>query len=207
MTMRWVFTAFVILSSAPCFAAIDTIIPVPKEIRALGEPVPLDGFRIVAAGDERSQIGAAEINQRIALLGGQTLPVKPLDGRLLEGKCIVVAPCTVKELAAVTPPLEVTPANPGQQAYVIQSVGSGENLKLLLVGSDSLGTLYAAVTFRQLIIQQEGRCALRAAHLRRAGLPVLVRRASRSTPRARLCREHQPSLHLLSRRSAGSDEN
>ena len=155
-----------ILSSAPCLAAIDTIIPLPKEIRAVGAPVPLGGFRIVAAGDERSQIGAAEINQRITELGGEALPVESLNGRPPVGKCIVVAPCTAKEPASIRPPLEVTPAAPGSQGYVIQPVGSGEDLKLLLVGSDTLGTLYAAVTFRQLIIQQQGRLWIQPAAVR-----------------------------------------
>jgi len=166
MTKRCLFATFVIVFSARCFAAIDTIIPLPKEIRAVGEPLPLDGFRIVAADDERSLIGAAEINQRIVSLGGQPLPVVRLSGRLPDGKWIVVAPCTAKELAAVTPPLRVTSADPGPQGYVIQPSGSGESLKLLLVGSDSLGTLYAAVTFRQLIIQQEGRLLLQPAAVR-----------------------------------------
>lgn len=85
MTLHWVFAAFVILASAPCLAAIDTIIPLPKEIRAVGAPVPLDGFRNAAAGDEQSQIGAAEINQRIVSLGGEALPVTRLDGRTPDG--------------------------------------------------------------------------------------------------------------------------
>jgi hypothetical protein len=166
MTLRWVFTAFVILSSAPCLAAIDTIIPLPKEIRALGEAVPLDGFRIVAAGDQQSQIGAAEINQRIVSLRGKPLPVDKLDARLPTGRCIVVAPCTATELTGMKPTLEVTPANPGFQGYVIRPEGSGEDLRLLLVGSDPLGTLYAAVTFRQLITQQEGRLLIQPAAVR-----------------------------------------
>ena len=125
MTIRWVFAAFVILSSVPCFAAIDTIIPLPKEIRAVGEPVPLDGFRIVAAGDERSQIGAAEINQRIASLGGHALTVDKLDGRRPAGKCIVVAPCTAKELGPVLANGTGTvPATLSSQGYVIRPAGS-----------------------------------------------------------------------------------
>ena len=166
MTRRCVFAVLVVVFSARCFAAIDTIIPLPKEIRAVGAPVPLDGFRILAADDERSQIGAAEINQRILSLGGGALPVSRLDGRLPEGKWIVVAPCTAEELAAVTPPLEVTLTNPGPQGYVIQPAGTGEDLRLLLVGSDSLGALYAAVTCRQLIIEQEGRVLLQPAAVR-----------------------------------------
>ncbi|HUT94837.1 MAG TPA: LamG-like jellyroll fold domain-containing protein [Thermoguttaceae bacterium] len=166
MTIRCLFIACVILFSTRCHAAIDTIIPLPKEIRAVGKPIPLEGFGIVAAGDEQSLIGAAEINQRIVSLGGQPLPVSRLDGRLPEGRWIVVAPCTAKALAAVTPPLDVSPDQPGPQGYAIRPTGSDDDLKLLLVGSDSLGTLYAAVTFRQLIIQQEGRLEIQPAAVR-----------------------------------------
>jgi hypothetical protein len=167
MTSRWVFAAFVILSSAPCLAAIDTIIPLPKEIRALGEAVPLDGFRMMAAGDEQSQIGAAEINQRVVSLGGKPLPISRLEHELPKGRCIVVAPCTAKELGAVlTDGTATEPANLGSQGYVIRPEGTGEDLKLLLVGGDSLGTLYAAVTCRQLIIEQDGRLLIQPAAVR-----------------------------------------
>jgi len=88
MRMRCLFAALVIVSSARCYAAIDTIIPLPKEIWAVDEPLSLDGFRIAAADDERSQIGAAEINQRIVSLGGRALPVSRLDGRLPDGRWI-----------------------------------------------------------------------------------------------------------------------
>ena len=166
MTIRCLFIACAILFSPRCYAAIDTIIPLPKEIRAVGKPIPLEGFGIVAADDERSRIGAAEINQRIVSLGGQPLPVSPLDGRLPEGRRIVVAPCTAIKVASMEPPLEVTPDQPGPQGYVIQPSGSGDSLKLLLVGSDSLGALYAAVTCRQLIIELEGRLLLQPAAVR-----------------------------------------
>lgn len=166
MARSCLFTAMVFVFSVRSFAAIDTIIPLPKEIQAVMDPVPLDGFCIVAADDERSQIGAAELNQRVVSLGGQPLPVSRLDGDLPKGKVIVVAPCTAKELAALTPPLDVTATNPGPQGYVIRPVRSGASLALLLVGSDSLGTLYAAVTCRQLIIQHEGRLLLQPTTVR-----------------------------------------
>ncbi len=166
MTMRYLFIACVILFPTRCYAAIDTIIPLPKEIRAVGEPVPLEGFGIVAADDERSLIGATEINRRIVSLGGRPLPVSPLDGRLPEGRWIVVAPCTAVEIEMMKPPLKVTLAQPGPQGYVIHPNGSGESLKLLLVGSDSLGTLYSAVTCRQLIIKQKGQLLLQPAAVR-----------------------------------------
>lgn len=159
-------SVLVLVVSARCFAAIDTIVPLPKEIRAVGEPVPLDGFRIVTADDPQSTIGAAEINQRIVSLGGHPLPVSRLEGRLPDGRAIVIAPCTAKELAGVLPPPGVTSAEPGPQGYAIQPIGTDTNLKLLLVGSDTLGTLYAAVTFRQLIIRQQDRLLLQAATVR-----------------------------------------
>ncbi|MHC4404704.1 MAG: hypothetical protein ACYTG0_34055 [Planctomycetota bacterium] len=144
----------------------DTIIPLPKEIRELGEPTPLDGFRIVAASDERSQIGAAQVNQRIVSLGGKPLTVIRWDGRLPDGRLIVVAPCTAKQLETMKSSLEVTPTDPGVQGYVIRTDGNGGNLKLMLVGSDSLGTLYAAVTCRQLIVKRDGRLLLQPALVR-----------------------------------------
>ena len=132
----------------------------------MGEPIPLDGFRIVAAGDERSQIAAAEINQRIVSLGGEPLTVSRLDGPLPDGRLILIALCTAKELKALMPSLEVTPTEPGVQGYMIRPSGRGESLKLMLVGSDSLGTLYAAVTCRQLIVKRDGRLLLQPALVR-----------------------------------------
>ena len=49
---------------------------------------------------------------------------------------------------------------------MIQPTGNKDDLKLLLVGSDSLGTLYAAVTCRQLIVDQDGQLLLQPAALR-----------------------------------------
>ena len=80
MRIRRLLVALLVVSSARCYAAMDTVIPLPKEIRAVGKPVPLDGFGIAAADDERSLIGAAEINQRIVSLGGQPLPVSRFEG-------------------------------------------------------------------------------------------------------------------------------
>ena len=56
--------------------------------------------------------------------------------------------------------------HPGLQGYVIQMAGSGDNLKLTLVGSDSLGTLYAAVTCRQLIVKRDGQLLLQPVFVR-----------------------------------------
>jgi len=166
MTAQCLFAACLILFAAPSYAAMDTIVPLPKEIRAVGDPIPLEGFHIVAANDEKSQIGAAAINQRIVSLGGKALPVGRLDGQLPTNRSIVIAPSVAEQLAAVTPSLDVTPTNPGSQGYVIQPNGGERNFKLLLVGSDELGTLYAAITCQQLILKKDGRLLLQPAAVR-----------------------------------------
>lgn len=151
---RSAFFLAVALSASPIHAAIDTLVPTPKRIEPAGETVPLSGFRIVAGNDERSRLGAAEINQRVRSLGGQAVPVSPLTASLPPGKLVVIAPCTDKALKRLAPVGNITPARPGPQGYVIVPVGSGADLRLFLVGSDPLGTLYAAVTMRQLIIRR-----------------------------------------------------
>ena len=44
MTIRGLLAAFAAIFASQCYATIDTIIPLPKEIREVGEPIPLDGF-------------------------------------------------------------------------------------------------------------------------------------------------------------------
>jgi len=158
--------AFVCFTVLPVSAAIDSIVPMPKEIRAVGDSVPLDGFRIVAATDERSRIGAEEINARIRDLGGEALHVLDLGAALPSGPLIVIAPCDAGGSALKSLARDVTPLDPGPQGYVIQTVGTGSDLKLLLIGSDDLGALYAAVTCRQLITKGDGVVSLQTADVR-----------------------------------------
>lgn len=141
----------------PAGAAIDTIIPLPKEVRAVGEAVPLGGFRIVVAAGPRMRIAADEINERVVSLGRRALPVLELEDELPEGKLIVVAPCTTRTFG-----LEISPRDPGSQGYLIQPQGR----RLFLIGSDTLGTLYAAVTCRQLIFRRDGTVFLQPAAVR-----------------------------------------
>ncbi len=167
--LRLVIIATLVFVAVNAAADIDTIIPLPKEIRAVGEPVPLEGFRIVAHPGQRSQIGVSEINERITALGGRPLPVLAPGASLPAGKLIIIAPCTADEYAdisAVASGIDVTPTNPGQQGYVIHPIDSGDNLRLFLLGSDSLGTLYAAITLRQLIVKRDGKLLLQPAVVR-----------------------------------------
>lgn len=147
-------------------ADLDTIIPMPKQMRAIGDPAPVAGFRIAADRSERGRIAAGEINQRIAALGGEPLPVIDLEGRLPRGRLIVVATCGNERLRVSDYDLKVTGQDPGPQGYVIAPRGQGDDFKLFLVGSDSMGMLYAAVTCRQLIVQRDAGLVLLPADIR-----------------------------------------
>ena len=62
---RFITGVLLLLPALQAAAAVDTIIPMPKSIREVGHPVPLDGFRIVTDNTQRARIGASEINERI----------------------------------------------------------------------------------------------------------------------------------------------
>ena len=49
---------------------------------------------------------------------------------------------------------------------MVRTDRSGDNFRLMLVGCDSLGTLYAAVTCRQLIVKRDGQLLLQRAFVR-----------------------------------------
>jgi len=165
---RLAFAVTIALAGGVAPADHDEIIPFPKEFREVGDPVALTGFRIVTDASERAGIAAGEINQRISSLGGRPLPVGKLEAKLPDGNAIVIATCTGRLPALRRPGLRVAPGDPGRQGYVIQSIREGGGRKLLLVGCDTLGTLYAAVTARGLIVRRGGRLLLQPASVRDA---------------------------------------
>ena len=155
-----------VCTAGPADSALDSIVPLPREIQAVGDAVPINGFRIVADSDERSRIGADEINERIISLGGEALPVVDLGGELPGGNLIIIAPCDSPAPSVRRLEEHVTPDSPGPQGYVIRPVAGDDGLRLFLVGSDALGSLYAAVTCRQLIIEGDGPVLLQPAEVR-----------------------------------------
>ena len=52
-----VFAAAILTAGLGVNAAVETIIPMPKQARAVGAPVPLDGHRIVVAPGAQMRIG------------------------------------------------------------------------------------------------------------------------------------------------------
>ncbi len=141
-------------------AEFDTLIPYPRELEAVGAPVSLGGFQILIGPSDEATIGASEINQRIASLGIVALSTRELssEGGLPKGNLIILATCDAPIAALKLMPGEaVTAEKPGVQGYVIRSEKLDDgSLRIWMVGSDAIGTLYAAVTARQLI-QPDGK--------------------------------------------------
>jgi len=156
---------------APTFAApseYQNLIPEPKQMTVTGEQW------LVAEGDApkatlvippregRAQIGADEINDRLAFLEGPALPVVEGDEvsalEQVQGLPIVIANCYGSDLAKAIIAeckVNVTRDDPGEQGYVIRFVTFRGRKLIFLCGSDRQGTLYAAVTFRWLL-EREG---------------------------------------------------
>ncbi len=140
------------------------IIPRPKHIAVTGEQwVVAEGEQplatiVVPPRQPKAAIGADEINDRMARLGGPELPVLECDdaARLadLDGLPIVISKCYGSDLAEAIIDecaVDVARGDPGDQGYVIRFVTFRGRPLLFLAGSDPQGALYAAVTFRRLL--------------------------------------------------------
>ncbi len=141
------------------FAAVDDIVPMPKQVGDPQRSVPLEGWRIVTADDPKCRIGAMEINSRVRELGGPPLPVEVLrDPQSTPMQSIVLAPSTLPEAAEFARRARVTDADPGPQGYAVhpEAAPGGQVRRVLLVGSDPQGALYAAVTLRRLVVRGPG---------------------------------------------------
>lgn len=151
---------FIGCSTAPAIDAnFDTLIPYPRELSAAGQPVAVGDFKILTGPTREAGIGAREINQRIGSLGGAALPLSALNETdLPPGNLIILA--TVDQLKS----FPGGSIDPHEQGYVVFPEKRDDgSLRLWLVGHDPLGTLYAAVTTRQLIQKSEEGILLRPA--------------------------------------------
>ena len=165
--LRPVLTMLAVLSALACEAAPTewrNIIPEPRSIKVTGQQLEIvtvagpQATLILGDASRQTQIGAEEINQRLATLGLAPLPVRACasveDLKSVTGLPIVVATCEASPLArslVKTAKAKITPTDPGPQGYLIQFPKVGSRQVALLCGSDSLGTLYAAVTLRSFI--------------------------------------------------------
>ncbi|MFZ5829186.1 MAG: hypothetical protein ACOY3P_03825 [Planctomycetota bacterium] len=133
------------------FAVADQLdlVPTPQQIRLTGERCAVADWTIVIPqGSALAATGASEINDRIVSLGGKALPVVHA---LSQGNAIVLAPCSWVLAKNWSAALGVSAAAPGEQGYAIDLTERDNRKLLLAIGCDDLGTLYAAMTLRQLV--------------------------------------------------------
>ncbi len=125
------------------------IVPMPKEIRLTRVNRPLAGAAIVLmpGACKQARIGAEWINAALAKRGARPLPIG------------TAAPEGRTPIVVATRP-NTAPAH--ERGYCIKP--SKERIELL--GRDAIGTLYACVTFAELLAKQDGRVVWREAVVR-----------------------------------------
>lgn len=145
------------------------IVSTPKEMMLDGGELEVSRFEIVlppwqsvatganAPADRRIRAGVAaeEINERIVKLGGAALPV--VERASSERPYILLAPAAEPAMRQALGDLGLAAgvtAMP-EQGYLIASGPAGGRPVVIGTGADRLGTLYAAVTLRQLIVKND----------------------------------------------------
>jgi hypothetical protein len=169
-----VFLAALLMGSSPALSQSTydiadrlDLLPTPREISLSGASYDVEGWRIVGtSGADWTEIAAAEINDRIQALGGSPVPVMSRPKAV--GPTIYIGRWRDSHIRSLAMDLDVTltPGDPGPQGYVIEFGEQHGQPVVLLGGSDKLGALYAAVTFRRLLQSGEGRVQMLEASVR-----------------------------------------
>ncbi len=138
----------------------------PKAMIVIGNTMPM----------ERDILAAEELNARLNDLGAKPLPVKldaeVSDEDIQDYNLILIGNQEQNKLSKkywTSGRRKITAAMPPAQGYVIRTVqGKGKDSrdKIFLAGTDSMGSVYAAVTMRRLIIAYEGRIVAVKAYVR-----------------------------------------
>ena len=159
--------ASVLMTACLCVAAVASLaetvpdlVPMPKVYRPLEGAMPVDSAAVfIADGDRQGAIAAEELAKRIAELGGKPGLIQAAKDASRPGIYVLPAANGVGQKLLREERLDVTGARPGPQGYAIRV--SGE--RAVVVGSDSVGALYGAMTLRQMMGVKDGRVSLPAA--------------------------------------------
>jgi len=181
---RHVFLSIALWLPTNVVASIDTIIPQPKQIKRTGQRVVLrDAVIALASQEKKLRIAGEEVNERIAELGGQSLPIRTWPARSRGDRVFILHAGNKRGRALIAQyGLRVTPERPGEQGYVIAFRRDNGRTDVFLAGSDAQGALYAAVTFRHLIAHRGSQLTVEEAEivdwpdfkLRQIGVPFAL---------------------------------
>ncbi len=147
------------------------IVPMPKQIQLTGKDlVLLPGKVSMVVGNNKcrqSEIGAEWINKRIKTFGGKPLPVRTVGNAKSAGTRLIIGTANDNPLikqAVADKILNVGKNNPGERGYEIKSSKSGRDI--YLAGADPIGTLYACVTFGEMLAKHNGEVVWKSAEIR-----------------------------------------
>ena len=141
------------LAGSLCAADIPDMVPMPKRYRQTGGLFGLDEKSIFfQKGDRQGEIAADEIKRRILELGGRAGEIKPVSDVAAAGIYVLPVTGAAASRLVETLDLTITADDPGPQGYIIET---GPD-RLMIVGSDSVGSLYGAMTLRQMMVGQAG---------------------------------------------------
>lgn len=140
--------------SCAVFAAPD-IIPFPKEYKEAGGKISVSGLDIfIEKGNRQCEIAAEELTSHITELKGTAGKTSAI-GRNINSPGIYVATISSdegKKLAGKYN-ITITASNPGTQGYIVQAADN----RIIVIGSDSIGALYGAMTLRQMMESEDGK--------------------------------------------------
>lgn len=137
--------------------AVVDVIPMPKRIALSGRDVDLAGGAIVlgANATEQDRIGADWIDGHMESRGAEQLRFAAA-AQIPQGAPVVVyvgtrASNEAMDRAAGAGLFRLGPEEPGERGYVIHWQKTGRREEVYLGGADSVGALYACVTFAELL--------------------------------------------------------
>lgn len=140
--------------------SMPDLVPMPKRYQPLDGTVTASGLTIfIDAANRQGVIAAEELQKRIRELGGEPGATTAVDGTDQPGIYILAWPHPAAAVLAGEFQLAISAEDPGPQGYVIHASGS----RVAVLGSDSVGALYGAMTLRQMLQAEAGRVQLAAA--------------------------------------------
>lgn len=129
-------------------ATVPDMVPMPKRYQQTGGVFALDAQPIfIESGNRQCEIAADEIALRIKDLGGRPGEIKPVGDVATPGIYLLPFTSSAAKSLAAGSDLAITADDPGPQGYVINTTGD----QLVIIGSDNIGTLYGAMTLRQMM--------------------------------------------------------